>query len=42
MVKGTNVAFFLANHSEEATKFHEDYNNPEPETRVKLRVAICT
>jgi hypothetical protein len=41
MLEGTDVSFFLADNSGEPTKFHEAYNHPEPDLRVKLRKVIC-
>jgi hypothetical protein len=41
MMEGANLAFFLADNSGDSTKFHEAYKYPEPNARVKWRVAIC-
>jgi hypothetical protein len=41
MLEGADIAFFLADSSEEPTKFHVTYNHPELDARVKWRKAIC-
>jgi hypothetical protein len=41
MLEGADIAFFLTDNSGEPTKFHEAYNHPKPDARVKWRVAIC-
>jgi hypothetical protein len=40
-VEGENVALLLADDSGEPIKFHENYNDPESDARVKWRNAIC-
>jgi hypothetical protein len=40
-LEGADVAFFLAGNSGEPTNFYEAYNHPDPDARVKWRVAIC-
>jgi hypothetical protein len=41
MLEDANAEFFLEDNSGKPIKFHEDYNHPEPDTRVKWRVDIC-
>jgi hypothetical protein len=41
VMEGANVVYFLANNSGEPTKFHEVYNHPEPDSKVKCRKEIC-
>jgi hypothetical protein len=40
-VEGEFVALLLEDNSGQPTKFHEAYKHPEPDTRVKWRLAIC-